>query len=893
MRSRKALKPDTFPFLAVLLCAMGSLIFLLLVIDRQAKVVARTKALRAVSRQSDEQKKLAAERQAEFERRRRELHALLAREQEELQDKARAVRGREELSSKELEAEQVRGRELRQRLDAERRRLLAAQGELTTRRARVGKAVQETEASKGRLARQAAELEQLEQALLALKELRRRERQTYSLVPYRGKRGDSRRPLYLECTPGTLIFHPDGLTLNGPSQARAEVESRIARQRRESGLPAATSGKEAPAYLMLLVRPDGIGTYYQTMAALKGVPVDFGYEFVDADWVLDFSEDGGAAQPWRVAQGSGAAPAQPGSRPAVRGVPATRLPVPGDTGFGAPGGSPSPSLGGSSLSVPAGPGLPVPGGAPAAGVPGGVASLGGTDVPGGAVGGQGGFPGPGGVGNGGLGGGTSGPGGGPVGVRSGNGSGFGPGWPAGGRFGPQGNGGPGGGIGLPSGSGGPGGGGLGGGGGGPGGGVGIGGGTGAAVASGPGGGSGGPGGTGTGGLGGGPGGGNGGASPGAGVAGGGVGGGPGGPVTQGPFASPSIRFGPQGATGPGGAGRPGGPGATGGPGGGPSVPGGFVAAPGGAAGIALPPGPGDVPVAGGGGGSGRGDGLGGTPNGGVGGVGQGTAGQRGGASGPSGNPAPGTAGGGAPGTAAAGSQPGTTNGRPGWGPSGIKNGQPPAGPPPDGSQQRPEPTEARDRAPAGESAEPADGQPAVGGAGKGRSGPRGSVTASGRRTQGGQPGTGDDSEGGGGDEDSPSGPPLPRLLQAPRLPGKGNGPRTPPLPLSRTIGNRDWVIAVECKPDVVILQPWGYRFPVAGAGAAPGTEHPLVRTVRQLIDRRQATVRPGDPPYRPLLRFLVHPDGLRSYYFAYPLLESLRVPMSRENVELKEAGHRE
>ena len=44
--------------------------------------------------------------------------------------------------------------------------------------------------------------------------------------------------------------------------------------------------------------------------------------------------------------------------------------------------------------------------------------------------------------------------------------------------------------------------------------------------------------------------------------------------------------------------------------------------------------------------------------------------------------------------------------------------------------------------------------------------------------------------------------------------------------------------------------------------------------------RRQATVRPGDPLYRPQIRFLVRPNGLRTYYLAYPLLESLQVPLS-------------
>src|SRR4051794_9232157 len=137
MRSRRSLKPDTFPFLAVLLCAMGSLILLLLIIDRQARVVARAKAMQAAARVSEAQKQLLADRQAEWERRRRELHALLAREQEDLQGKVEAAGGRAAASGKELEAEQARGEELRRRLDAERRRLLAAQGELTARRAAV------------------------------------------------------------------------------------------------------------------------------------------------------------------------------------------------------------------------------------------------------------------------------------------------------------------------------------------------------------------------------------------------------------------------------------------------------------------------------------------------------------------------------------------------------------------------------------------------------------------------------------------------------------------------------------------------------------------------------------------------------------------------------------
>jgi hypothetical protein len=55
--------------------------------------------------------------------------------------------------------------------------------------------------------------------------------------------------------------------------------------------------------------------------------------------------------------------------------------------------------------------------------------------------------------------------------------------------------------------------------------------------------------------------------------------------------------------------------------------------------------------------------------------------------------------------------------------------------------------------------------------------------------------------------------------------------------------------------------------------------------VQKIIARRQATIRQGEMPFRPIIRFRVHPDGLRAYYLAYPALESLGVPMSRENLQ--------
>jgi hypothetical protein len=115
-----------------------------------------------------------------------------------------------------------------------------------------------------------------------------------------------------------------------------------------------------------------------------------------------------------------------------------------------------------------------------------------------------------------------------------------------------------------------------------------------------------------------------------------------------------------------------------------------------------------------------------------------------------------------------------------------------------------------------------------------------------------------------------------------RLPGEGTSP-LPARPL-RFVGNRDWIIPIECLDDGVVLKAAGQKFPLQVLASGTG-ENPLVAAVRQLIARRQAMVRPGEPPYRPQVRFLVHPEGLRTYHLAYPALEPLRIPLRRLNLD--------
>jgi hypothetical protein len=107
-------------------------------------------------------------------------------------------------------------------------------------------------------------------------------------------------------------------------------------------------------------------------------------------------------------------------------------------------------------------------------------------------------------------------------------------------------------------------------------------------------------------------------------------------------------------------------------------------------------------------------------------------------------------------------------------------------------------------------------------------------------------------------------------------------PRSPVLHL---IGNRDWVIPIECTNDGVVLKPAGQKFPLTSLTTTNDGDSPLLLAVQRLIARRQASVRAGDPPYRPQIRFLVRSDGLRTYHLAYPTLEPLQIPLTRQNIE--------
>ena len=303
-RPRKHLEVSTFPFLAVLLCTMGSLILVLLVMDRKAKLAAKQKAESALVRAAEEVQRDVEERRAAiqrkkdearaaWERQRQGLHERLVLDEKEMQKQIEFVKLRLTEALNFIRQKQEKLASQRKLVDAE--RIHNIEQEQLLKRAKetaAATAAEESAAAKARVTTTIADVAILESLLAERKAARSREGQTCSIVPYRGKQGDDRRPIYIECTPRGIIFHPDRKELISPlksPEVRAEVD-RVAARHAEAIRPAAAKD-DRPPYCLLLVRPDGIAPYYDLQPLLRNLRIDFGYEFIDSDWVLDFPED--------------------------------------------------------------------------------------------------------------------------------------------------------------------------------------------------------------------------------------------------------------------------------------------------------------------------------------------------------------------------------------------------------------------------------------------------------------------------------------------------------------------------------------------------------------------------------------------------------------------------
>ena len=255
-----------FPFLAVLLCTMGSLLVLLVIFSRRAQE-SQAAAARVAEQARGEELELARD---EFRWRLEHLQGVRERTTADL------ARERMRLAGVEDDA-----RTLADELDALERRALALE-----------------EVGPGADAEAVADAERrLAAARAALEEARKggaKKAPAYAVVPYEGANGTRRRPLYVECCIDGVFLQPEGIRLGpgdfegppGPGNPLASAlraaREHLARGPQESGDP-----DEQP-YPLLLVRPSGVMAYYAAREALVSWGSEFGYQFVDEDWQLRY-----------------------------------------------------------------------------------------------------------------------------------------------------------------------------------------------------------------------------------------------------------------------------------------------------------------------------------------------------------------------------------------------------------------------------------------------------------------------------------------------------------------------------------------------------------------------------------------------------------------------------
>ena len=306
MRKRKKLEVSTFPFLAVLLCTMGALILLLLVMDKKAKKAALEKAYEAAWTQS---KNLQAKTDAEKQNQDNEKNAwikLKSEKHEELLKKESALE--KEISLLKIELSQLDKNNDKSQSKISSDDLIKKEIAITNEISKVNMLAKKLELEKTNADKNLKETKDLTEKIasmeLILKEMKfsiDKDKFAFSIVPYFGKNGLNRKPLYIECNESGILFFPDQTLIPSNDESdnlKNEILNRTSLLREY--LQQTLGPKDSTPYLMLLVRPGGITNYWKLQSIIKPMDIDFGYELVDKIWVLDIPTEQSAPSPSKL-----------------------------------------------------------------------------------------------------------------------------------------------------------------------------------------------------------------------------------------------------------------------------------------------------------------------------------------------------------------------------------------------------------------------------------------------------------------------------------------------------------------------------------------------------------------------------------------------------------------
>jgi hypothetical protein len=262
-----------FSFLDAMICTLGALLVLLHAFARHGQIEAVRKAEAKAARESRQ------DTAADLELLKWRIEQLKL-----VREKTEAQLAEERLKLAHIEDHQRRLEEKSRRLQADAAQMARLSRDSSDEQLRESGALEDVR-QKVALAREA----------LAKARQQNARPSAYSVVPYEGPNGTRRRPIYIECRDDAMILQPEGVELTPADFAgflgSGNPLASALRGTREYYARRSSDGKpDGEPYPLLLVRPEGVTTYYAARTALASWGSDFGYELIGSDWQLKFSE---------------------------------------------------------------------------------------------------------------------------------------------------------------------------------------------------------------------------------------------------------------------------------------------------------------------------------------------------------------------------------------------------------------------------------------------------------------------------------------------------------------------------------------------------------------------------------------------------------------------------
>ena len=294
-RRRAGLSPSLFPFLAVLICTLGTLILLLALVAQDAKeaVVAEAEQERIAAAASPQAAvKEAALKGDDAPAQMTAVAAARLIEQEQFRVKELISYRDQQTADLEKKRDEITQVESHMRKIKEKLSALNTEVEMAT--ASTDKPDRDHKTDEQTLLLMREEAEKLRADIKELESSERGSKPRVVIVPHRGPNGTQRRPVYVICEADGLRVMPEGVQIT-KAQALAATESdnplsnplgsalRVARR-----FAVEKYGDREPPYPLLIVRPNGIYMYRVASALMKDWDDQYGYELVPGEVELAF-----------------------------------------------------------------------------------------------------------------------------------------------------------------------------------------------------------------------------------------------------------------------------------------------------------------------------------------------------------------------------------------------------------------------------------------------------------------------------------------------------------------------------------------------------------------------------------------------------------------------------